>query len=169
MGSSACTCDARICNYYKKNSSNEVIYTHINDNESRKQNKAHLNDTLTHFMHPKNSELNYFKTTSSTASKEALNTLRKNISSVTPIKGLTMDHYCIDINNVYAKSDQKIPTNSTIEGYVKIKPRSSTYIAIICTVLAILLFVSAGYVIYRYISCPCKKRNEKALQDQLQD
>lgn len=176
-GSSSCTCNVRICNYHKKggygfNTEKEKINT--------KTQVEDLKNTLEDFMDPEDSPSSYLRTgvrapwsSDESASQSALNKLRNTIASVTPIEGLTMDAFCVNVTDSYKKTTPKpitqTPTPSTsepfaLEGYTMIKPKP-TCSAIICIITAIIVFTFIGYLVYRYINCPCRKRREKELRE----
>ncbi len=163
MGTS-CTCNARICNYHKSGGysvdQGEAIVT-------LDKQRMWLNDKLKVFMGE--NSLDYFKSTNSTAAVMAFNTLRENIKTVTPIEGLEMQTFCVDVEDSYTKLNaQKFQPSKTIkEGYAPINPPTSSCSTIICIIVGIILFGLAVYAVYKYINCPCRKRNEKALQEAL--
>ena len=172
-GGSSCTCNVRVCNYNKKGGYG-LPPEGANINSSTQVNS--LKDTLTNFMHPKNSPTDYFKTdvtatSAETVSQAALNDLRNTISRVTPIEGLTLDSFCINLTDSYnettkSKTVQSKPSAEPFvsEGYTMIKPKSDCS-AIICIIAAIIAFTFIGYFIYRYITCPCRKKHEKELRE----
>ena len=105
MGSSSpCTCNVRVCNYFKKNgygfeTGKEVIDTSTQRNA--------LEKTLTAFLSTSTPPIAYLDTGTingdQTVSSIALNKLRNAIASVTPIAGLTMDPFCVGIADSYTK------------------------------------------------------------------
>lgn len=166
-GPSSCTCNARVCNYHKKDG---YGLPQEEAEISSTTQKNGLKETLNNFMDPKNSPTDYFKTEvnitpTETASYSALNKLRNNISSVTPIAGLTMDSFCVNVEDSYNKTSTKPLAETFVsEGYTMIKPKP-TCSAIIYIIAAIIVFTFIGYLVYRYITCPCRKRHERELQE----
>lgn len=169
MGGSSCTCNVRVCNYNKKDGYGVTqegakinARTQVND----------LKNTLSNFMDYRKSPSDYLRTgvNSGTVSQNALNNLRKSISMVTPIVGLALDSFCINLTDSYNKTTKPATTPSkqpepfVSEGYTMIKPKSDCS-AIICIIAAIIVFTFIGYFIYRYITCPCRKQHEKELQE----
>lgn len=169
-GGSSCTCNVRVCNYNKKGG---YGVTQEGVKIKPETQVTSLKETLGNFMHPKNSPMDYFKTdvNAGTVSQNALNNLRNAISSVTPIDGLTLNSFCINLTDSYNKTTKPTSTPSkpstepfVLEGYTMIKPKSDCS-AIICIIAAIIAFTFIGYLIYRYITCPCRKRHEKELRE----
>lgn len=179
-GGSSCTCNVRVCNYNKKGG-----YT-VKQEGAKIDTSTQVNDlktTLNKFMVDKDSQSEYFKTgvkatPNETVSQAALNKLRNTISSVTPIAGLTLNSFCVNLTDSYNEPSTTTTTQdttesiakftalkpSTLEGYTMIKPKP-TYSTIICVIAAVIMFTFIGYLIYRYINCPCRKRREKELQE----
>ncbi len=172
MGSSSpCTCNVRVCNYHKQGG---YGFENEKANINTKTQVEDLKNTLTKFMDDLSSPTTYFRTgvqstPGVTASQAALNKLRNTIASVTPIEGLTMDSFCVNVADSYEKpsAQQFQPSEMLKEGYALINPPNSSCSTLICIIIGIILFSLAIYFIYRYINCPCRKRNEKALQEAL--
>ena len=162
MGGSSCTCNVRVCNYNKKNG---YGVTQEGAKINTRTQVEYLKNTLSDFMNSSKSPSEYFKT-GGTVSQNALNSLRKSISMVTPIVGLALDSFCINLTDSYNKTTKpaKQPEPFVSEGYTMIKPKSDCS-AIICIIAAIIAFTFIGYFIYRYITCPCRKQHEKELQE----
>jgi hypothetical protein len=161
-----CTCDARLCNYNKEGGYGFDTKGALIDPS---KNLKIVSEKLNILMDPGSKDsLNYFKTSSST-SAQAFNALRENIRNAAPIPGLTMQAFCVDVEDSYKKlSAQKFQPSETIkEGYAPINPPTSSCSTIICIIVGIILFGLAIYAVYKYINCPCRKRNEKALQEAL--
>ena len=162
MGST-CTCNARVCNYHKQGGYGFATEGATFDT---KMQLTDLKGTLSNFMDDMSSPTAYFKTGVQTGSNEsaslaALNKLRNTISGVTPIEGLTLDSFCVNINDSY-KNTSDSPVS---EGYTFIKPKPDTRSVVICVIIAIALFSIVGFIIYRYITCPCRKQHEKERQE----
>ena len=156
MGSSSpCTCNVRVCNYHKKggygfDTEKEVINakTQVDD----------LKNTLSAFMNDETHSAKYFKPVES---QTAFNNLRNAIETAVPIDGLTMDPFCVNITDSY----KNITENTVSEGYTLIKPKPDICSVLTCIVIIIVLFAFACFVIYRYITCPCRKRHENDLKE----
>ena len=169
MGSSSpCTCNARVCNYHKKDSYGfDTGGAKIDENIQ----KEALKKTLSTFVDDISSPTAYFRTGVQTGSNEsashaALNKLRNIISSVTPIDGLTMDAFCVNVADSYDETSSQTPPEPFIsEGYTLIKSKQDVYSVIIGIIIAIALFAIVGFIIYRYITCPCRKKHEKEMRE----
>lgn len=166
MGSSgSCTCNARVCNYHKKGG---YGFNTAGENIKKDTQLNGLKDTLSTFMDYVSSPTAYLKTgvqsasNKITVSQEALNKLSNTIASVTPIEGLTMDAFCVNVADSYEKTTTE---PFTLEGYTVIKPKQDICSVIICIIIAVTLFAIGGYFIYRYITCPCRKQHEKELRE----
>lgn len=164
MGSSSpCTCNARVCNYHKQGG---YGFATERANIDTKTQLMDLKNTLSTFMNDISSPTALLRTgvqtgSNESASQAALNKLRNTIASVTPIEGLTLDSFCVNITDSYNNTSD----NPVSEGYTVIKPKQNICSVIICVIIAIALFTVAGFIIYSYITCPCRKRHEKELQE----
>ena len=164
MGSaSPCTCNTRICNYHKEDG-----YGFKNDDPviSETTQLTALSKTLSAFMSPSKSPVAYLNTDGTNPSQKAINALRNSIASVSPIEGLSLQPFCINLTDSYEKkaSDPTTPP-ATKEGYTSIKPASHTCSVIICIIIGIILFGFACYIVYSYVSCPCRKKHENDLRE----
>ena len=158
--SSSCgTCNARICNYHKSGGYGIKNAAAIINTDTQKKE---LGTVLTAFVNDTTSPLQYFRTgvdpSSNGSSQAALNALRNKITSATPIVGLKIKPFCVDIKNSYTEGFVAEPF--TLNG-----SESRVYSIISCVLIGIILLIFIGYLVYRYIMCPCRKRREKELQE----
>ena len=149
MGSgSPCTCNARICNYHKQSgygfSTGEAVIT------DAKQQDYLIDSIIKPFMN-----------NDKAASQAALNELRDAIAKSSAVNGLELNQLCVEINKSYNGTKDTFKS-ATKEGYTAVKPTCG---AIIYIIVAIVVFTFIGYLIYRCINCPCRKKREKELQE----
>ena len=159
MGSSSpCTCNARVCNYHKENGYGFDTEKAVISGSTQ---LAALSKTLTSFMSPNDSPVEYLNTNGTNPSKKAINALRNSIASVSPMQGLSLQPFCIDLTTSYEEKE----TYSAKEGYTSIKPASHMCSVIVCIIIGIILFGFACYIVYSYVSCPCRKKHENDLRE----
>lgn len=163
MGSgSPCTCNTRVCNYHRESS---IGF----DTEGAKITKTTQTDALVNVLKPfvdaEKSPLSYFKTgidpNVDGSSRKAFIALREKIQSATQTPGLKITPFCIDIDKSYNTISEKF----VAEKYSPIESSSNVYSIISCVLIGILLLIFIGYLVYRCINCPCKKKQEKELQE----
>lgn len=162
---SPCTCNYRICNYHKENGYGFKTGAPVIDKS--KQIDA-LNNVLAAFMDHEKSPMDYFKTAvkkkpnTDTDSTIALNDLRDKIQSATQTPNLNIVPFCINISDSYKSASEKF----IAEKYTPIECKSSRIYSILsCVLIGIILLIFIGYLVYRYINCPCRKRREKELRE----
>ena len=149
MGGSSCTCNARICNYHKQNGygfpTGEAVIT------DAKQQDYLIDGIIKPFMDKDKSSV----------SQEALNKLRDAIAKASTVTGLELNQLCVEIDDSYSETKDTFKS-ATKEGYTAVKPTCG---AIVCIIAAIIAFTFIGYLVYRYINCPCRKKREKELRE----
>ena len=147
-GSSSCTCNTRICNYHKQGGygfpTGEAVITDAKQQDS----------LVDHIIKP-------FMNGDKAVSQEALNTLRGDIAKASAVNGLELNQLCVEINKSYNGTKDTFKS-ATKEGYTAVKPTCGAIIRIITTIV---VFTFIGYLVYRYINCPCRKQHEKELRE----
>ena len=159
MGGSSCTCNARVCNYNKKGG-----YGFDNESAliSTVTQKTALTDIILKFVDTKDTPLDYFKTTldsgGNSKSSAAFAALRNNIAAASQTEGLEANVFCIDENEKPYTDEPETFTPSECKS-------SRVYSIIFCVLIGIILLIFIGYLVYRYINCPYRKRREKELRE----